>query len=162
MGGVIVRLQRASCLISPLALNHYAKDFLRAGSSLEDLPNMEFSPVQAYLLAHAIELALKAFLRADGMSLKALKKKEYGHKLADLLGEAESRGLCAAVSLKPEHLAAIRRADQYYSEKIFEYPNLGEMLKGYPKKPNPALLRDAAEVLVRELEAVCLEAHEKS
>ena len=158
MGEVIVKLEPVTCLISPLALNHYAKDFLRAGSSLEELPSGTFSPVQHYLFARANELALKAFLRASGLSLKLLATKEYGHNLARLLSEAESRDLLAAVSLKPEHCAEIRRADEYYSEKLFEYPNLGEMLKGYPEKPDPALLRNAAEVLVGELEAVCLDA----
>ena len=156
MGNVIARPEPVTCLISPLALNHYAKDFLRAGSSLEELPSGEFSPVQLYLFAHAIELALKAFLRASGLSMKLLK--EYGHNLARLLSEAESRDLLAAVSLKPEHRAEIRLAVGYYSDKLFEYPNLGEMLKGYPEKPDPTLLHNAAEVLVGELEAVCLEA----
>jgi hypothetical protein len=158
MSDAVARPEPVTCLLSPLALNHYAKDFLRAGSSLEELPNGTFSPVQHYLFAHAIELALKAFLRASGLSMKLLGTKEYGHNLARLLSEAESRDLLAAVSLKPEHRAEIRRADGYYSEKLFEYPNLGEMLKGYPQKPDPALLRNAAEVLAGELEAVCLEA----
>jgi hypothetical protein len=75
-----------------------------------------------------------------------------------LLRKAESLDLLVAVSLKPEHRAEIRRAGGYYSEKVFEYPNLVEMLKGHPEKPNPALLRHAAEMLVEGLEAVCLEA----
>jgi hypothetical protein len=158
VASVIARPESATCLISPFALNHYAKDFLRAGSYLEELPNGEFSPVQLYLFAHAIELALKAFLRASGLSLKVLAN-TYGHKLALLLNEAESRDLLAAVSLKLEERAEIRRADQYYSEKLFEYPNLVEMLKGFPEKPDPALLRTAAEVLVRDLEAVCADAN---
>jgi hypothetical protein len=153
VANVIARLTPATCLISPLALNHYAKDFLRAGSSVEELPSGKFSPVQLYLFAHAIELALKALLRASGLSLKVLAKK-YGHNLALLLSEAERRDLLAAVSLKLEQCAEIRRANQYYSEKLFEYPNLLEMLKGFPEEPNPALLRTAAEVLVRDVEAV--------
>jgi len=143
--------------LSPLALHTYAEDFLRAGVSLEasDVP---FSPVQHYLLARAVELALKAFLSAHGITLKELAGRSYGHSLAKLLRAAESHGITAEVSLGSEHVEEIQHADKYYSEKVFEYPVISEAIKGYPQKPNLVVLRSAAELLVTGIEALCLSA----
>jgi hypothetical protein len=45
-----------------------------------------------YLYSHAVELFLKAFMRAKGMSPRDLKQK-YGHKLVPLGEAAEKNGL---------------------------------------------------------------------
>jgi hypothetical protein len=44
------------------------------------------------LLAHAIELYIKSYLRLQGLSAEDLKKK-FGHDFRELLAEASSRGL---------------------------------------------------------------------
>jgi len=150
-----ISIAGATARLSPLALHKYAKDFLRAGISLE-ASCVPFSPVQYYLLARAVELALKAFLSANGITLKELAG--YGHSLVKLLRAAENRGITADVSLGSEHVEEIQRADNYYSEKVYEYPAIWEAIEGYPQNPNLVVLRSAAELLVIRLEALCLDA----
>jgi hypothetical protein len=152
-----ISIAGATARLSPLALHTYAKDFLRAGISLE-ASGVPFSPVQYYLLARAVELALKAFLSANGITLKKLAGRNYGHSLMKLLRAAENRGITADVSLGSEHVEEIQRADKYYSEKVFEYPAISEAIKGYPQKPNLVILCSAAELLVTRIEALCLSA----
>lgn len=51
------------------------------------------STVQHYLLARAVELALKAFLSANGITLEELAGRNYRHSLVKLLRAAENRGI---------------------------------------------------------------------
>jgi hypothetical protein len=46
-----------------------------------------------FLYFHAIELFLKAYLRTQGMTDQELSQREYGHKLKNLIDEAEARGM---------------------------------------------------------------------
>jgi hypothetical protein len=145
-----------SARIIPFAYHHYAKDFLRAGVSLEH-QSKSFSPVQYYLFAHAIELALKAFLLARSMTVQELRAREYGHKLDELLTESVGRGLLDHVALTPEQRNEIRLAQKYYwgkGERVFEYPKIVEALNGYPGKPNPVVLCQAAQLLLAKLESL--------
>jgi hypothetical protein len=82
-----------------------------------------------------------------------------------LLAKAEGRGLLTCVPLTPEHCKEILTAHKYYGEKVFEYPaveprrtSIIDALKGYPHKPSPEVLREAAELLVANLETICLNA----
>jgi hypothetical protein len=52
---------------------------------------------QYILTAHALELALKAFLAKTGFSNKQLRKKPFGHNLAKLYEEANKQGLSLSV-----------------------------------------------------------------
>lgn len=45
-----------------------------------------------FLYCHAVELFLKAFLRAKGMTAKVLRG-EYGHKIIEIANEAKNQGL---------------------------------------------------------------------
>lgn len=151
-----IRVAGVTARISPIGLHIYAKDFLQAAVSL-DVASTPFSPVRGYLLAHAVELGLKAFLSAKGTSLEELAKK-YGHSLKKLLCEAESLGMTANVPFTAKHVDEIRRANEYYDEKVFEYPALPEAVKGYRRMPDLEVLRSAAELLVTRIEALCLDA----
>lgn len=148
--------------LTPYAFLVYAKDFLRAGVSLEP-QSVPFSPVQNYLFARAVELALKAFLLTSRdnhgviMTVEELRLK-YSHRLNRLLAKAEGRGLLTRVPLTPEHCNEILTAHKYYGQKVFEYPRIIEALNGYPHKPSPDVLRAAAELLVANLETICLNA----
>ena len=104
-----------------------------------------------------MELALKAFLSANGITLKELAGRKYGHNLGSK--HVEIRGDAAKFGgTKKLHNEEIARADKYYSEKVFEYPAISEAIEGYPQKPNLVVLRSAAELLVIRLEALCLDA----
>lgn len=157
MSTEILSVAGVTARLSPLALHIYAKDFLRAGVSLE-APSAPFSPVHYYLLARAVELALKAFLSAKGKSLRELAGRNFRHSLVKLLHGAESRGLTAIVPLDSKHVEEIRRADRYYTEKVFEYPAISKAVEGYPGRPDLVVLRSVAELLVARIEALCLDA----
>ena len=102
-----------------------------------------------------MELALKAFLSANGITLKELAGRKYGHSLGSK--HVEIRGDAAKFGgTKKLHNEEIARADKYYSEKVFEYPAISEAIKAYPRKPNLAVLCSAAKLLVTCIEALCL------
>ena len=63
-------------------------------------------PVE-FLFCHALELYLKAYLRATGSGVKALQRK--GHVFSKLLSTDKKRGLEVA----PEDKAALRRLDDW-------------------------------------------------
>jgi len=102
-----------------------------------------------------VELALKAFLSANGITLKELAGRKYGHSLGSK--HVEIRGDAAKFGgTKKLHNEEIARADKYYSEKVFEYPAISEAIKAYPRKPILAGLCSAAKLLVTCIEALCL------
>ena len=51
--------------IFPLGFQMYAADFLAAAKTVPP-PNVAFAPARPYLVCHALELALKAFLSLKG------------------------------------------------------------------------------------------------
>lgn len=76
-----------------------ALDYLNAAASLiEARENQRIQlrfkhVVPYYLYTHCLELALKAFLRANGVSKKELASRKYGHDLVKLLDGCVSRGM---------------------------------------------------------------------
>lgn len=54
---------------------------------------LKFDMPVYYLYCHAIELALKAFLRAKGLSAEKLASREYGHRLQVVWNECKDQGL---------------------------------------------------------------------
>jgi hypothetical protein len=102
-----------------------------------------------YLVGHAIELALKAFLLGRGMSVSKLRSKTYGHSSALLL-KARRRRLGLVLKLKPSEVAAIRTLDECYSAKEFEY-----VVNGARRVPPYALAYPTASSLCTGLRAYC-------
>jgi len=143
--------------MGPLALQLYAEAYLSAATSLP-IPNVPFEPVRPYLVCHALELGMKAFLSLKGIEMLDLADGQYGHKLGAILAKAEMEGLLERVPLKAEHLEAIRYAEAYYAGKVFEYPAVGEALSAYPKMPPLETLFEAATQLTQSLAQSCREA----
>jgi hypothetical protein len=141
--------------MSPVGLYMYASEFLHAAKAAppSEIPLL---PARTYLICHALELALKAFLSLKGRSLDQLASGAFGHNLDALLAEAQKLGISVVVRLNVRQLAEIRRASDYYSEKVFEYPAVAEAIAGYPKNPNVRLLLSAAEALMEALRGPCL------
>ena len=82
---------------SPIGTFNYAHSFLGAAKALdrlkwEDRETHSESPTE-FLYWHSIELFLKAYLLVDGMELKTLRSRNYGHNLTALTEEAKKRGL---------------------------------------------------------------------
>ena len=78
---------------SAVGLFNYARSYWRSGEHLLAAKlklTHAYAPV-VFLLSHAIELYLKAFLLSRGLSVKKLRG--VGHKVIDLGHEASARGL---------------------------------------------------------------------
>lgn len=79
---------------NPFGLFNYARSYWQSGVSLHGAKikvTHPHAPV-TLLLAHAIELYIKSFLRLQGMSVNDIKS-AFGHDFRKLLTEAEARGL---------------------------------------------------------------------
>ena len=142
--------------MSPVGLHFYAEGFLRAAVSTDGDPTA-FEPARYYLVCHAIELCLKAFLSLRG-NLMIDMAKDPGHDLERLLARAKAGGLSEVVTLGNHHEVAIHMATNYYREKVFEYPALGEAIRAYPGLPYYDDLTSAAFELVTKLRDPCINA----
>jgi hypothetical protein len=142
--------------MGPLGLQLYAETYFAAAKALPT-PTVPFEPVRPYLVCHAIELGLKAFLSLKGHQMVTLAEGQFGHKLSAILNEAESMGLLHAVPLTTAHREAIKGAESYYAGKVFEYPAVGEALAAYPGMPSLAVLYEAAALLISSLAQPCRE-----
>ena len=117
---------------TPLGLFNYARSYWQSGVLLHDAkatvthPN---APV-TLLLAHAIELYLKAFLRLRGVGIEEVKS-SFGHDFKKLADEASSRGLSlgkeeidiAAILTEQE---SIRRS-RYIETGYYQRPGLAAL-----------------------------------
>ena len=140
---------------SPAGLIIYAKHYLDAATTAADA---QFNPARTFLACRSLELALKALLALRGIPLPRLLTGEYGHNLHQILAEAERKDLNEFVKLNGNQRAAIKRASDYYEEKVFEYPALAEAVHAYPKMPDTQILIEVAELLVTSLHRPCIEA----
>lgn len=131
---------------SSLGLWRYAKEFAEAANSIAQLDPTSIPAY--YLVCHAIELALKAFLRGSGASLSVLKR--LGHDLPLLFEKAIRNSLDAHCKLTAEHQRAVTLANRYYRTKEFEY-----ITTGYKSLPKIDILQEAATRLVKELRGFC-------
>jgi len=155
--------------ITALGLWRYGNDYLRAAFSVQKQPSNVFdemriksAPMPAYfLIGHSIELSLKAFLRARGVSIKVLRSREYGHDLQALLKEARKRKLGNEVKLSQNELNAIALLNHAYKNKEFEYINPGKVTL-----PTYGRICKVAEKLSKGLKGICrkktLEAQRKA
>ena len=77
-----------------------------------------------YLYGHAIEMYLKAFLRAEGVTEDALRNNRmYGHRLEDLYTECKSRGLTmnsAEAACFDPVLHYLKKGHEEYQFRYFE------------------------------------------
>lgn len=69
----------------------YGEDYRQAAEVVKQSKGDQFSPPAMYLIAHSVELSLKAFLRSRGATLNDLMN--IGHGLQDLYAEAMRRHL---------------------------------------------------------------------
>ena len=142
--------------LSPLGFHYYASHFLAAARSAP--PARGFSPVGYYLYCRALELVVKAFLLERGVPQSDLKKKSLGHDLLRLLANADELGLAALVEVTASEREEIRKANDYYVDKGFEYFAVIRAVTGYSALPDLAVLDQLAQRLVTGLHDCCLNA----
>ena len=79
---------------SETGLFNYADAYLKAGDRIFDPSARGWNNAPAKMLHyHAVELYLKAYLRAQNVSAADLKGRQFGHRLFVIAAEAKSRGL---------------------------------------------------------------------
>jgi hypothetical protein len=157
MGGVVINAKPLVVNISPLGFNRYANDFLKAAQYLKG--EDRFSPVPYYLYCRSIELSLKSFLLVKGVPNITLKNRNtLGHNLEKNLKKAESLGLSDVIVITTQHRMELKKANEYYASKGFEYFKVVKALKGYKDLPDLSVLSNLASLLVSKLEPVCLSA----
>jgi hypothetical protein len=105
-----------------------------------------------YLLSHGVELALKAYLRAQGLNLTALRR--IGHDLTRCLQEAERAGLDQWVRLEDSDRTLVDWINVYYGSKDFEYVNT----QGLKTLPDVGSVESTLAKLVVGLRDPCLQA----
>ena len=103
-----------------------------------------------FLVGHAIELALKAFLLGRGMTVEVLKRRPYQHSLTNILSEARRRKLGQVVKLSKTEVFAVQTLDSCYSAKEFEYA-----ATGLRRLPHYAVVYDTADRLIGGLHPYC-------
>jgi hypothetical protein len=122
----------------------YALDALdRAGEFFEafrQLPVPAGRPIswpRYFLLCHAVEIGLKAFLALHGVPIAKLRK-DFAHKIDPLMREALSKGLNIGTLAASE----IMQLDEAHSKHWSRYPR---------QESKPVFVIDAFEPYVREL-----------
>jgi HEPN domain-containing protein len=82
-------------------------------------------PLPIYFLwGRAIELVLKSYLMAEGVSVIDLKK-NFGHNLESLFCEAQKRGISDLIGRDQKYVAIVRLLNHDYNSKRFEYRETG-------------------------------------
>jgi hypothetical protein len=143
--------------VSPLGFIIYAKEFFNTARSFKS--TKPFSPLPYYLFCHALELSLKGFLLAKGISKKDLQKREkVGHDLLKVLDEAIARGLDKIVPVSAMQRNEIAKANDYYLNKYFEYFEVIKAVTGYPDLPDMAILEKLISDIIEKVEPVCASA----
>ena len=105
-----------------------------------------------YNFLHAIELALKAYLRqVEAMPLKKRRSRAFGHNIARLLKVAIEEGICSHCSLQQDQIAALHMISGLYSNKRLEYFYLGG-----GTLPHIHLLVGAADVIIKGINSMNL------
>jgi hypothetical protein len=140
--------------ISPFAFHLYAEQYLAAAKGVP--PHEGFSPVPYNLYGIAIELALKAFLLAKGMTTKELEKKNtLGHNLEALLNCSEERGLREYIDVSAEVRSHFLLINDYYWKRHLVYFDLPRALKGSSDLPSLPILDRFLSNLLNSTKSLC-------
>lgn len=105
-------------------ISNGAKRYLTAAQKLTSDPLKGEQPFW-FCACQSIELSLKSFLRAKGLTKEMLKSNEMGHRLDHLLNEAEIYGFKETVPLSNEERRIIMHCGEMYAKKAFQYSEAG-------------------------------------
>ena len=123
------KTEEFDCENQPHGVWRMGKDFIEAAGELtpakktpEDFISHDL--ISYYLIAHGIELQLKAFLISTGLHIDAIRKK-FGHDIKKLLDVSGDENIDEYVSLCDNDKAIIDWLNDYYKNKCFEYFEIG-------------------------------------
>lgn len=157
-GDIVISPEPAVVNISPLGFHRYSSEFYEAARSLQRPES--YSPVHYYLYCRSLELVLKAYLLAKGISKKKLKNK-FRHDLEKTLRKADSLGLGGTVSISDEQRVHLALANAHYKSKAFEYFEVStwfRRMKGQSKLPSLDVLDSLVGSLLDGIKQICVEA----
>ena len=115
----------------PIAVFSFSDSYFQAARYLReafesDRLKLPFDAPIYYLYSHALELAMKAFLRAKGMSGRELRSSGFGHQLLVLWQTCLEKGLYGpSTSATATVGQVIKVLDPYASEFEFRYIQVG-------------------------------------
>ncbi len=156
-GSVLVSLGTARVYVGASVFAQYAAEYLAAAQAVP--VNPRHSPVPYYLYCHAIELALKCFLRAQRVPLAEIRsRKKLGHDLVRLHERAVGLQLSRVLVLSATQLATLHAANTYYAEKDFEYMPFVKTITGLQGLPPLADLQELAATIVAPMQRVGVDA----
>lgn len=110
----------------PVMLFYRAADFAAAADAYVTMYGVRADGFALmFLLGRSFELALKAALRAHGVSGGTLRRKPYGHDLVALVSKSNEMGLMMVDPDLPDTRWGIEKLNEAYHSKELEYPNSG-------------------------------------
>jgi hypothetical protein len=128
---------------SPFGMLRFAYDYRIAAGVVRASPLLEESSMPSYsLMGQAIELALKSFLRARGLTMPYLQRK-VGHDLARALQEARALDLHRLVQLHDFQMNSVDLLSDPYRWHRFRY-----IVNGSMTLPNWDFLDLSAHLLI--------------
>jgi hypothetical protein len=138
---------------TPFGLARFAHDYYDSARALESRDCKRVfslvSPMPSlYLIGRSIELALKAYLLGNGLTLSKLRSKNFGHNLIACLKKANELGLESLVSFHPAERGALDLLNTLYASKQLEYIVTGEKFI-----PTFGLVESFAKKLIRVVAA---------
>lgn len=116
----------------PMGLIRYANDFYKAAIGADDTFGMRpgyeiIAPIPVYyLIGHSMELALKAYLLHNGVTLHELRSnRHFGHDIVKCFEKATEFGLLKIVTFNDNELGTFTILNNLYSNKELEYIVVG-------------------------------------
>ena len=106
-------------------------------------------------MCRSIELSLKSHLALNKVTIEEIKSREYGHDLEKLFQGAAKLGLTRVVSISDAEGTELRKANQWYNRKGFEYFDLKNITQGKESLPDITILEALAQRLIEVLEPIC-------
>lgn len=109
---------------TPQGLLRYAQEYFNAYKIINDKEpdKIKLYQVKFYLLCHAVELALKAYLKHKGYALKVLKSQKFGHDLKKLIDELMDKH---QFLFSKDDYIRLCMINDYYCTKQLEYFRTG-------------------------------------
>ncbi|WP_157038772.1 hypothetical protein [Rhodopseudomonas palustris] len=144
----------------PIAILLSAESFLKSAQYLKTGTELEYLKLRFdmpiyYLYSHAMELALKSFLRTKDFDGKQLSSRKYGHQLSELWKECLKQGL----KLHPVQEACtdqlVELLDPFATSYEFRY-----VITGYKQLPQLHVLDADASSLIASIKRH-VEAHRR-
>ena len=156
MADVVIKCEPMVLNLSPYGFHRYAKQFLETAREVKEVDG--FSPVPYYLYCRSIELGLKSYLLIKKVPIKKLKSRKLGHNLCKLLRKSRGLDLEQYIKVNDRHINELKKANDYYASKGFEYFQVINAARAYKGLPDLKVLSEFAFLLVEKLEAPCWQA----